>query len=1703
MKHRITKLGVMMVMILLSSSFIFAQMQLNGPGAKMPPGNQDLYRILYEQIELDANGWASQDFEAAYDIYDCQGADDFIVPAEATWVIETVTAYGSGSPGPFSSANVLFYNDVGGAPSASPFASYMGVSATDVDGVMTINLPSGGLTIDGGHYWISVQDAAPFGAYGQWFWTRNINVYNSLAHWRNPLDGFGSGATSWTPVDVAFGETADFAFTLEGESYVEVGTGTSYGGYPSYYGPWGNYWRNQHTQQLYLASELGGPKDITEIAYNFERIAYPDNWLINVHITIKETSISSFTSGAYFDMTGGTEVYYSSYMIPATTTGWRVFDIDDFTYSGTQNLVIDILDGDNGYYEYPYYRTYKSYGSGYRTLIGYADYETPPNYDGASYYYDNMRFYYKPALDPGDIEGYVFNGDGLTIAGATIGIEDIGSTTSGSDGYYLLEDIPTGDQEVSATKAGYNVTTHTVTVPSGGIAYQDFVLTQPTMFISPTIHDYTLNPNEYFTTQTGILNTGDGELGWTAVIEYPTTDASGYVPKYGQGSDPVIKYGNVSDANAVTRTGAGDEIVQDGTRDVGDVLAQWPSPLGMAWGMGFDGNNLWITDPTYLPTTISEVTLDGDLTGNTISCAFGGSWFGDMASDGTYLYGVNVGGDNAIKVIELATGDLVESITGDFSSTSQRGLAYDEANDEFYVGGWNSDMIWRTDHSGATISSTSFNGVSGLAWHPQGGPDAEGSLWVVENSPGDLVTELDPNNGWAVLQSFLLPDGGGYGGAGLALDNSGNLWMPNQNTNIVYNVDTDEPLSGGGIGDWLTLDWYEGTVPAGGGLENVPTNFDASGASAGETYTAAIIFSSSPDVGTITIPCTMTILGTALVPPTNLEATLINDITGRVDLTWEWGTRAFEYFVVKRNGTTVGSTTNTYYTDYPPAFGEYCYTVVAQYDEGQTAPAGPECIMWADPEIYVDPMSLEAWVWPDHQVTVQTTIYNTGIGTLTYEFPEWTTDDFSCNYQVAMYDDFGDGWNGGELTIYVNGTPVLTDITLSSGAGPAYESFLVYDGDEITSTFVCGSFCYECSYEILDCDGEVVYTDGGGGVNPSGIPAGALYAAVPHPGFIVDVDPASGIIEEGGDETITIKYDATGYPVGDWTEDLLLESNDPDNSELTIDNTMHVYAPGLFAGNVTDGNTGLGINGVTVTAGMWQATTDPDGDYMLYVDEGTYDVYFEKLGYQEVMIADTFAQEAVTTPIDVEMFEEPYAPGWVYADPNQDDTECLVTWSLPMGPYEILYDDGSDEELVVWATAGNENAVKFTPLGYPATVVGGRLYVGDGSFPDGTWLNTEVAVLVYDDDGTGGMPGTMVDSIAALIDNFGWVDFWGLSSTFDDGDFYISMRQLNPAPNSPPLGVDYDPPTVYRSYSKLATAAEWTLSVYQDFMIRAYVEGPVTDSEIADGNTVMSPAKLPPGIEGKFFFSKNGTRFNGVPGYEKGGDIRPVTEGEGLNANRDVVDYEIARLSDFDPVAGPETGTATILADGLPGLSYNDVAFGGLDMGWYAYAVRAYYTNGDVSDWTYSNVVGHLKDVEITFIVTLSTGALPENVEISMDGDDYPFNKYFAVTDTTGIHVFDSVIKGSYDISAFKIGFETYLIPNYMAVDDDVIEIQLCEKRYPARNLYVDPLTSIATWDWPLVSAVFEDFEDETFPPEGWQALTEGMGWFRSDDGSG
>lgn len=84
----------------------------------------------------------------------------------------------------------------------------------------------------------------------------------------------------------------------------------------------------------------------------------------------------------------------------------------------------------------------------------------------------------------------------------------------------------------------------------------------------------------------------------------------------------------------------------------------------------------------------------------------------------------------------------------------------------------------------------------------------------------------------------------------------------------------------------------------------------------------------------------------------------------------------------------------------------------------------------------------------------------------------------ACDYSVVLWDSYGDGWNGGALTILVNGNAVITNATLADGSGPAVYSFSVNHGDAISTVYTAGSWSSENFYYIYDSQGNQVFADG-------------------------------------------------------------------------------------------------------------------------------------------------------------------------------------------------------------------------------------------------------------------------------------------------------------------------------------------------------------------------------------------------------------------------------------------------------------------------------------------------------------------------------------------------------------------------------------------------------------------------------------------------
>jgi uncharacterized protein (TIGR02145 family) len=114
-------------------------------------------------------------------------------------------------------------------------------------------------------------------------------------------------------------------------------------------------------------------------------------------------------------------------------------------------------------------------------------------------------------------------------------------------------------------------------------------------------------------------------------------------------------------------------------------------------------------------------------------------------------------------------------------------------------------------------------------------------------------------------------------------------------------------------------------------------------------------------------------------------------------------------------------------------------------------------------------------------------------------------------FSITMYDDYGDGWNGGYVQIFGNGVEFI-NATLPSGAGPETVEFYVYDSVFLTAVWTSGGWPYECSYTINDCSGEIIFEDGFGGVEPTGgdIGYGIHWSPAIDVGITEIISPESG-----------------------------------------------------------------------------------------------------------------------------------------------------------------------------------------------------------------------------------------------------------------------------------------------------------------------------------------------------------------------------------------------------------------------------------------------------------------------------------------------------------------------------------------------------------------------------------------------------------------
>lgn len=482
-----------------------------------------------------------------------------------------------------------------------------------------------------------------------------------------------------------------------------------------------------------------------------------------------------------------------------------------------------------------------------------------------------------------------------------------------------------------------------------------------------------------------------------------------------------------------------------------------------------------------------------------------------------------------------------------------------------------------------------------------------------------------------------------------------------------------------------------------------------------------------------------------------------------------------------------------------------------------------------------------------------------------------------------------------------------------------------------------------------------------------------------------------------------------------------------------------ISAP-VVTGMVTDGCSGAPVAGALVTvAGSYQTMTGLDGTYLLSCVPvlGNQPFMVSKTGYDSFTSMVTLVVNTTTT-VNANLLCTPVPPGNVSAVLNDplNPTAVNISWTAPLGNYQLTYDDGSQEGYSVWATAGNLHALKFTPLGWPALVTGGVVNVGiSGNYPPGALPLGQFIMFVCKADGPGGVPGTIIDSVFLTPTNYGWNNFsFATPVSVTSGDFFLVMKQGGIPPHTCGIAIDTNA-SQFRSWSKFATGGGSWVPVDGNYMMRATMNGP--GGPVMLDNTTVNPS------------------------YQ----VWRLLQGNETN--------QAAWTSVY-------TGNATTTIDNN---------WPSLPCGPYLWAAKAIYPPGQrPSVPTFSNVIGKCWTSTVTVQANSACEVCGRNTVVSLTNINYPDTNYLIPLDSFGHGGLQGIWKGNYRLYYSQFGCQTVIQNNIPILGDTTLTFAISEATPPVTDLSVNNLSLLTTWNFPYLSYTLfsENWSSGSFSTNQW-----------------
>ncbi len=548
------------------------------------------------------------------------------------------------------------------------------------------------------------------------------------------------------------------------------------------------------------------------------------------------------------------------------------------------------------------------------------------------------------------------------------------------------------------------------------------------------------------------------------------------------------------------------------------------------------------------------------------------------------------------------------------------------------------------------------------------------------------------------------------------------------------------------------------------------------------------------------------------------------------------------------------------------------------------------------------------------------------------------------------------------------------------------------------------------------------------------------------------------------DGTVATNVSATGYFASSVNVSVT-------GGQATMLELLLVPGPQV-SGVVTDSVTGQPIVGAEISiAGILQTLSTANGEFITPAISltGPQQILISKTGYENytgtvTLAANTIVvNNAMLVPLSV-------PPGPIIATLTGSPGMAVnLNWGAPMGNFQLIYDDGIQDNFTLWAASGNLNALKFSAPGYPVTLIGGKVFLGSiNNYPASALPLNPFRMLAMKADGAGGLPGTIIDSTEITPLGFGWADFsFPAPVTLNSGDFYLVMRQGGTPPHAAGLGVDLTNPS-FRSYSKFASGGGSWLAASGTFMIRAIVQGP--------GGPLM--------MDG---MGDNPMNLSSAPILSQPPDAQ---------SNTNLLSYRVSRLrlgEENDP------SSWTVIYSG-GATSYTDFYWPVLSSGPYRWAVQAVYAPPIQSPSTpsFSNVIGKDWTTSVNVQVSQACSTLPLcGSFIELVNIDYPDTAYSSTTDSLGFVSFSNVWKGNYQLRVSRLFFTTHT-QSVTVQDSTTIKIILLADPQPVSGLTVNSGTLKVAWKAPKghFYHLKENF-DNGFTENQW-TLSGGTNWMTS-----